>query len=130
MKTGEDGMNDNLKNEIQKEAYETAVDYLPKLIKTAALVAGEFEGEEQEDTKDLFNQVVEGINWILDVYNHSDSTLYRGGENGTKEELEEKIQRLSHAISKQNKNEMAKSLKEDMIPFLEQYLEEIQMVLK
>lgn len=79
MKTGEDGMNDNLKNEIQKEAYETAVDYLPKLIKTAALVAGEFEGEEQEDTKDLFNQVVEGINWILDVYNHSDSTLYRGG---------------------------------------------------
>ena len=130
MKTGDYGMNNNLINEIQKETYETALDYLPKLIKTAALVAKEFQGEEQEDTKDLFNQVVEGINWILDVYNHSDSILYRGGEQGTKEELEEKIQRLSHAISKQNKQEMGNALTEDMIPFLEKYLEEIRMKIK
>ena len=52
MKTGDYGMNNNLINEIQKETYETALDYLPKLIKTAALVAKEFQGEEQEDTKD------------------------------------------------------------------------------
>jgi len=115
---------------LQKEVYETAAQYLPRLIKTAETVVVEFEGEEQEDTKDLFAQVVEGINWILETYNNSDSKLYRGDENGTKEDLETKILRLSHSITTKDKVEMSKALSEDMIPFLELYQDEITKYLQ
>ena len=115
---------------LQKEVYETAAQYLPRLIKTAETVVTEFEGEEQEDTKDLFAQVVEGINWILETYNNSDSKLFRGDENGTKEDLEVRIQRLNNSITTKDKVEMSKALSEDMIPFLELYRNEIMEYLQ
>ena len=113
---------------LQSDVYETVADYLPKLIRTANLVAGEFLEGEQEDTRDLFDQVVEGINWVLDVYNHSPLALYRGQGRGEKAQLEQMIQRLSQAISRNNKSEMANSLSEDMIPFLQAFHEEILLL--
>ncbi len=113
---------------LQSDVYATVADYLPKLIRTANLVAGEFQEGEQEDTRDLFDQVVEGINWVLDVYNHSPSALYRGQGRGEKTQLEQMIQRLSQAISRNNKSEMANSLSEDMIPFLHAFHEEILLL--
>ncbi len=113
---------------LQSDVYATVADYLPKLIRTANLVAGEFLEGEQEDTRDLFDQVVEGINWVLDVYNHSPSALYRGQGRGEKTQLEQMIQRLSQAISRNNKSEMANSLSDDMIPFLQAFHEEILLL--
>ena len=113
---------------LQSDVYATVADYLPKLIRTANLVAGEFQEGEQEDTRDLFDQVIEGINWVLDVYNHSPSALYRGQGRGEKAQLEQMIQRLSQAISRNNKSEMANSLSEDMIPFLHAFHEEILLL--
>lgn len=113
---------------LQREVYATAADYLPKLIRTANLVVSEFREAEQEDTRDLFDQVVNGINWVLDVYNHSPSSLYRGQESGEKEDLEKMVLRLSQAISRNNKSEMANSLSDDLIPFLQAFHEEILLL--
>ena len=70
----------------------------------------------RNDTRKKFNHYIAEVARINGVTS-ADTTFTVDPTPAQK--LEEKIQRLSHAISKQNKQEMGNALTEDMIPFLE-----------
>ena len=59
---------DNLLDE-KKEALEVAGEYLEKLIPGIGTLCGELRGDRQPDTDEFQKQCIDGLNWVIEIYN-------------------------------------------------------------
>ena len=64
----------------QLEALQAMLDYIPKLRKGMETVAKELSGERLADTNEYLKKVIEGLNWVIEVYNGT-SALINEKEN-------------------------------------------------
>lgn len=110
-------MDQNERVEILKEV----VNYLPVLIETAKEVSKELKGEKEEDTKELFNQVIDGINWALGMYYEVEPTIKDDSYTIQKDELENSIQQFAKAIELKIEENIAETMEEGMLPFLREF---------
>lgn len=111
---------------MQKENLISADEYLPRLIETAQTVSAELAGEQEEDTHDLFNQVIDGVNYIIEIFNGTLSLTNKDRIVFNTDEVEEMIQILSNAIIAKDDKRVAAAMQNGMIPFLQKF----QVVIK
>ena len=103
----------------QVEALEIAVDYIAKLVPAFRTVAGELKGEKQEDTMDFLNQAIEGLNFVIEIFNATVDLLHEKEEVFKKDVIEQQIQKLNTAISEHNDVKIADCIEQDIVSFLE-----------
>lgn len=106
---------------MQKENLISADEYLPRLIETAQTVSVELAGEQEEDTHDLFNQVIDGVNYIIEIFNGTLSLTNKERIVFNTDEVEAMIQRLSNAIIAKEDKQVAAAMQDGMIPFLQKF---------
>lgn len=100
------------------EALGVAKEYLEKLIPGMNTLCQELKGDRKEDTDQFQNQCIDGLNWIIEIYNRASDVINSDEIHIVKEELNSKIIKLSEALKSKKDIEIADSLETDIIPFL------------
>ena len=102
--------------EEKREAVEVARGYLEKLIPGMETLCGELKGDRQPDTDDFQKQCIDGLNWVIEVYNRTRDVMDTEKIHVEKQELNEKLMELGTAIKEDGK--IAQMLEDVVIPFL------------
>ena len=109
---------DDMKKE-QLEALQIAIDYTGKLVPAFRTLAVELKGEKHDDTIDFLNQAIEGLNFIIEIFNATLSLLNEKEELFQKDVIEEKIQAMNRAVANKDDVATAEAIEDGIIPFLE-----------
>ncbi len=114
----------------QIEALQVMVEYNEKLMKGIKTSAEEFGGERKSDTDEFFKQVIDGINWMLNVLNACLPFINEKQTVIDKDAANAVIKKLEAAI--QGNDDAAKSrvLSEDMLPFVSKVTEAAQVTIQ
>lgn len=110
----------------KKEALVAAGEYLEKLIPNMGVLCQELRGNKKEDTADFQNQCINGLNWIIEIYNRTRDLLEAEKIIQDKEAFNDGLIQLGSALSKQEDSKIADVLETGIIPFLERLKTEIQ----
>lgn len=103
----------------QLEALQFAVDYVKKLVPAFQTVVGELRNEKQDDTIDLLNQAIEGLNFVIEIYNATSSLLNEKDELFQNHVIEEKVQAMNAALKEHDDLKTADAIEDGIIPFLD-----------
>lgn len=103
----------------QIEALQFAVDYIKKLIPVFQTVAGELRNGKQEDTIDFLNQAIEGLNFVIEIFNVTAPLLNEKEELFQNDVIEEKVQAMNQALKEHDDLKTADAIEEGIIPFLD-----------
>lgn len=106
----------------QIEALETGIEYGKKLIPAIHEILPELRGDEKPDTQEYLNQMLEGINFLIDIVNATMSLINEKEIILQKDGIEEKVQALNAALQEQDNTKVAAALEEGMLPFMEIFL--------
>lgn len=104
--------------EEKKEAVEVAKEYLEKLIPGMETLCGELKGDRQPDTDDFQKQCIDGLNWVIEIYNRTSDVMDTGKIHVEKQELNAKLMELGTAIKDKEDGKIAGILEDTVIPFL------------
>ena len=104
--------------EEQKEALETLMGFNVRLINNMKLIVKELSGKRKEDTDAFLNDIVQALNWEIQVVNGTMELLNEGKKRIDKEAFNTKITALGAAIAAKEDGAMAKQF-EEVIPVFE-----------
>lgn len=107
----------------QIEALETGIAYVQKLIPATREILPELRGEEKEDTTDFLNQILDGVNFLIEIVNATLCLINEKEMILNKDGIEEKVQQLNNALQEKDNVKVAAALEEGMLPFMEIYLQ-------
>lgn len=107
----------------KKEALEVAVDYIDKLIPGIGTLCMELRGSRQDDTDTFCKQCVDGLNWMIEVYNRTSDLLDSEKISMQKQGLNEGLMKLGAAIQEKDEIKMAELLESVAVPFLKNFRE-------
>lgn len=105
----------------QIEALQVVGEYIDKLLPSMETVAGELSGEKQEDTDAFLKQIIDGLNWVIEVFNGTMSLINEEREVIQKDEVNQQVIQLSEAFIDQNDSRIATILESGIIPFLKEF---------
>lgn len=105
----------------QMEALKMADEYLKKLIPSMEEVIGELNGEEKEDTKSYLNQIIEGLNFMIETFNATSDLINEDKVVIDKEEVNRAVLNLSDAIISDNYKQAATIMDSGILPFLRKF---------
>lgn len=108
---------DNLREE-KKEALMVAGEYLEKLIPGIRTLCEELRGNRQPDTGEFQKQCIDGLNWVIEIYNRINDVVDAEKIHMEKQELNAKLMELGAAIRDKEDERIAYVLEETVIPFL------------
>ncbi|MEG0962710.1 MAG: molecular chaperone [Lachnospiraceae bacterium] len=112
----------------QMEALEALKEYNIKMVKALEEVLEELKGNRKEDTDEYLNQILQGINWELQVINGTMEALNEQEEQISKTELNQMIQQVNEAYQEKNNEKMALVIEEQLHPFFKELNQKIQKV--
>lgn len=104
--------------ELQKDALSEVLDYSGNLIKAAKLLVSELRTERKPDTEELFDLVIKGINWEIEIYNNCENLINKDNEAIDKQKMVNAVGRLGKVIEEKDDIKIAACLDVDFIPFL------------
>ena len=81
----------------QIEALQVAAPYCEKIIVALNNIIGEFSGNRQEDTDEYMKSIINGLNWIFEVYNGTEALIVEDGAVINKEEVNGCVIELNQA---------------------------------
>lgn len=102
----------------QIEALETLQPYIKKLQAGIKEIIPELEGEKREDTEDFLKQILNGINWTIEVINRTQDVFQEKGKAIDKEEINDNISKLSKALKNKEDKEVAAIFNSGILPCL------------
>ncbi len=105
----------------QVEALQTVNEYIGKLIPSMETVAGELSGDKQEDTDAYLQQIIDGLNWVIEVFNGTMSLINEERVIMDKNEINREVVQLSEALIDKNDARVATVLESGILPFLKQF---------
>ena len=108
---------DNLQEEKQ-EALQVMGGYLEKLIPGMKTLSSELKGDRQPDTDDFQKQCIDGLNWVIEIYNRVSDAIDMEKIHMTKEEFNSRLVELGEAIKEKEDAKIAEMLETAVIPFL------------
>lgn len=106
------------KLELQKEALSELVDYSEKIITGTETVIKELRGTKKDDTDELFNLVIQGINWEIEVFNCCEPLINKDDVKIDKSKMAEAVVRLGKMLQEKDDIKIAACLDVDFLPFL------------
>lgn len=107
----------------QLEALEMGIQYVQRLIPATREILPELRGEEKEDTAEFLDQILAGINFLIEIVNGTISLINEKEIILNKDGIEEKVQQLNVALQEKDNPKVAVALEEGMLPFMEIYLQ-------
>lgn len=102
----------------QIEAVNDMIAYNKKLVKAVQEIIIELKGMQQPDTEDLLNQIVEGINWEIQVVNGSIEYINEDNEIINMIEFDKAVNNHNEAINSGKDEAIADSFQVNILPFL------------
>ena len=102
----------------QKEALETLVEFNVRLVKNLKIVVKELSGKRLDDTNAFLKDILNAINWEIQVMNGTMELLNEDAQHIDKEAFNQKIIALGNAVNEKNDEKMAEAF-EDVIPLFE-----------
>lgn len=112
------------------EALETGVEYVKKLVPAIKEILSELRGEEKEDTIDFLNQLIDGINFVIEIVNATMGMINEKEEILNKDGIEEKVQLLNDGLSAKDNLKTAQALEEGILPFLDIFYQVSSIILE
>lgn len=107
------------KVELQNKILSELADYSPKLIMGTYDLIDELKGVKKDDTDDLFGLVIQGINWVIEVFNSCEELINKDNEVIDLQGMSAAVGRLQEVLKEKDDKKIADCLKNDFIPFLE-----------
>lgn len=104
--------------DLQKRVLEELIDYSPKIIAGTKQVIDELRVAKKKDTEDLFNLVVQGVNWEIEVFNNCEPLINSKGKRIDKGKMAKAVVRLSKVLQDKDDIKIAACLDVDFMPFL------------
>lgn len=105
----------------QTEALQVAHEYSIKLINGIKNVADELEGSRLPDTDTYLNEVVNGLNWIIEVTNGTMSLINEESVVIEKDKVNDVINSLSEALKSKDDMAIADILKNGVLGFVTEF---------
>lgn len=96
----------------QKEALEVLLEFNSRLIKNMEIATKELSGARLDDTDAFLKDIINAMNWEIEVMNGTMELLNEGKQRIDKESFNSKILTLADAINAKDDAAMAKSFKE------------------
>ena len=102
----------------QKEALETLIKFNTRLVANMKTIEAELSGNRQEDTDAFLTDIINAMNWEIQVMNGTMELLNEDKPRIDKEAFNEKVQTLGSAIAAKDDARMAEAFTE-LIPVFE-----------
>lgn len=102
----------------QKEALETLAEFNVRLVKNMKIVVRELSGQRLDDTNAFLKDILNAINWEVQVMNGTMELLNEDAQHIDKEDFNEKIIALGNAVNAKDDIKMAQAF-EAVIPLFE-----------
>jgi len=99
----------------QEEALKVANEYCDKLIPGIEKVIIELTGEKFFDTDEYLKHIMDGINWIIGVFNGTKDLINADSKVIEKEEINRSVLALNAAVNNNNDKEIASNLREILV---------------
>lgn len=104
----------------QIEALQAAKDYIPKLRNGIQNLYKELTQERLEDTDEYLNKVIEGVNWVIQVFNGTRDVINEKEEHIQKDIINDSVLKLNDALREKDDAKTADILLHEIAPFLQQ----------
>ena len=108
----------NNKLSVQKEIFKELRAYSHHIIDGTETLIGELRDNRKPDTDELFNLVIQGINWEIEVFNNCEDLINRDGQQIDKGHMASAVVRLGKVLQEKDDIKLAASLEVDFLPFL------------
>lgn len=102
----------------QIEAVAEMAEYNKKLVKAVREIIVELKGEDMPDTEDFLKQIVEGINWEIQVVNGTLGYINEDEELLDKEQFNQAVINHNEAINAKDNGKLAESFEVNILPYL------------
>ncbi|MDE5781965.1 MAG: molecular chaperone [Lachnospiraceae bacterium] len=102
----------------QIEAIEELKNYNKRLVKAVREIIIELKGEDRPDTEDFLKQIVEGINWEIQVVNGTLDYINEDEILLDKEQFNQAVLNHNEAINTKDDTKLAESFEVNILPYL------------
>jgi len=106
------------REQLQREVLQELVSYSEKLIPALQTIIEELRGSEKEDTGEFLNEVINGINWEIEVYNQCAPLLNARSNYIDKKQMIAAVTSLGQSLGSGNNYVVADCFEQDFLPFL------------
>lgn len=103
---------------LQKEALMALGGYSDNIILGTETLIEELRGDEKEDTDELFNLVITGINWEIEVFNNCEALINKDKMIVDKSKMANAVSKLGKMLKEKDSIKIAACLSVDFLPFL------------
>ncbi len=105
---------------LQKDILQELITYSDSLIPALQQVIKELkdQGEEKDDTEDFLSEVINGINWEIEVYNQCSSLIDSSCNYIDKKVMIASVKSLGMALNSGDVWQISDCLEYDFLPFL------------
>ncbi len=106
------------REQLQREVLKELIAYSDNLIPALQILIGELRTEGQEDTNTFLNDVINGINWEIEVFNQCMSLINEKGSYIDKKSMITAVKNLGDSLNGGDTLMVADCLETDFLPFL------------
>lgn len=106
------------KIDLQKEILTELNEYSSKIINGTEFIIAELRSGRKDDTDEVFNLVIQGINWVIEVFNNCEDIINRDTEYVDKSKMAQAVSRLGTVLRERDDIKIAACLEVDFLPFL------------
>ena len=99
----------------QKEALKVASQYCDKLIPGIENVINELKGEKLPDTDEFLKHILDGVNWIIGVFNGTKDLINADFQVIDKENVNQSVVAFNTAVNDKNDQKIVVSLSEILV---------------
>ncbi|MGN0161828.1 MAG: molecular chaperone [Lachnospiraceae bacterium] len=103
----------------QIEALQVAHEYSAKLINGIKNVTAELKGARLLDTDKYLDEVIKGLNWVIEITNKTMDVINEDGVVIEKEQVNEAIKTLGEALGKKDDAQIAAALETGVLNFVQ-----------
>lgn len=106
------------KQTAQQDLLKELYNYSANIISGTETLITELRHNRQGDTDELFNLVIQGINWEIEVFNNCEDMINQDGQKIDKAKMASAVGRLGKVLQEKDDIKLAASLEVDFLPFL------------
>lgn len=110
-------------NEEQKEAMQEAASYLDRLIPATEELLTEFQSDIKEDSYEYLKLIVDGLNWVIELYNVTREIINEEEEQIDTEAMDRAMKKFGSAVAAHDDAVVAEELDQSVLPFLKKMKE-------
>lgn len=103
---------------LQYDVLKELISYSENLIPALGEIIQELKGEGKEDTDDFLNEVINGINWEIEVYNQCAALINERSNYIDKKAMINAVKNLGASLASGDRQIVAICLEEDFLPFI------------